>query len=58
MSVPLISREVGWECPCGHDPPKKKGAARPERTIVSTREPHCPFCGREYREEYCEGREP
>jgi hypothetical protein len=41
-----------WEYPCGTQPAKGSGAATPVRTVVSLREPHCPFCGRVYRDEY------
>jgi hypothetical protein len=41
-----------WECPCGHEEPKPHAKTSPVRTVVSLREPVCPFCGREFREEY------
>jgi hypothetical protein len=41
-----------WECPCGDDPPPPGSTTTPVRTTVSLREPFCPFCGREYRQEY------
>ena len=50
-----MKRYVGsclwWECPCGTEP-TKHGKAATVRTIVSLREPRCPFCGKAYREEY------
>ena len=36
---------LGWECPCGRERPNA-------RTVVSLREPNCPFCGRAFKEEY------
>lgn len=42
----------GWECPCGAEPPKHGSNVMPVRTLVSLREPHCPFCGRAYKDEY------
>jgi hypothetical protein len=47
-----MSECCGWGCPCGREPPKRPGAPRPVRTLVSMREPSCPFCGRKYREEW------
>jgi hypothetical protein len=41
-----------WECPCGREPRTRGSSLTPVRTIVSLREPCCPFCGRAYREEY------
>jgi hypothetical protein len=40
-----------WACPCGSEPPKH-GNAKPVATLVSLREPTCPFCGRTFAEEY------
>jgi hypothetical protein len=48
----FASLEAGWECPCGTEPPKRGRAATPVRTIVSLREPRCPFCNRPYKDEY------
>jgi hypothetical protein len=48
----FASLEAGWECPCGTEPPKHGRAATPVRTIVSLREPRCPFCNRPYKDEY------
>jgi hypothetical protein len=42
----------GWECPCGAEPPKRGSNVAPVRTLVSLREPRCPFCGRAYKDEY------
>jgi hypothetical protein len=41
-----------WECPCGSDPPKRPSAPTPVQTVISLREPRCPFCSRQYLEEY------
>ncbi len=41
-----------WECPCGNEDPKSDATTTPVRTMVSLREPRCPFCHREYRPEY------
>ncbi len=41
-----------WECPCGREEPRPESKTTPVRTIVSLREPWCPFCAREFREEY------
>jgi hypothetical protein len=41
-----------WECPCGLEPPKPGSTLAPTQTVVSLREPTCPFCGRKFREEY------
>jgi len=41
-----------WECPCGKAPPKPGSTATPTRTLVSIREPRCPFCGAKFKEEY------
>jgi hypothetical protein len=41
-----------WECPCGMEGPKRGALATPVRTLVSLREPVCPFCGRQYCDEY------
>jgi hypothetical protein len=43
---------AAWECPCGQDPPRPGTTASPVRTLVSSREPECPFCGRAFRDEY------
>jgi hypothetical protein len=40
-----------WACPCG-DEPLEGERLTPVGTLVSLREPVCPFCGRVYREEY------
>lgn len=51
----LVEAAVGawlhthWECPCGTE---SKNGAKPMRTLVSLREPWCPFCGTTFREEY------
>jgi hypothetical protein len=42
-------REVAddsWECECGQEPPKPGRTATPTKTVVSGREPRCPFCKR------------
>jgi hypothetical protein len=39
-----------WDCPCGVEPPSTGQTTMPVRTIVSTREPWCPFCKRPYEE--------
>jgi hypothetical protein len=41
-----------WECPCGTEPPKRSDGATPVVTLVSLREPACPFCGGGFDEEY------
>jgi hypothetical protein len=41
-----------WECPCGHARSKSLNGAKPERTLVSLREPRCPFCGDTYQPDY------
>jgi hypothetical protein len=41
-----------WECPCGTELAKRADGATPTRTIVSLREPRCPFCGGGYRDEF------
>ena len=50
-----------WECPCGQKPLKRDSVgllrrigvyATPTRTLVSLREPSCPFCGEGFREEW------
>jgi hypothetical protein len=43
---------VVWECPCGKEPPGRWSTTTPVRTVVSLREPVCPFCGRRYQDEY------
>jgi hypothetical protein len=43
---------IAWQCPSGILPPQGSSTARPVWTIVSLREPRCPFCGRAYRDEY------
>ncbi len=50
-----VSPTGDWECPCGHEEPKSRGAATPVQTIVALREPYCPFCGQKYRPEYRRG---
>jgi hypothetical protein len=40
-----------WACPCGEEP-AKPGGATPCGTIVSLREPFCPFCGRRFAEKF------
>jgi hypothetical protein len=40
-----------WTCPCGTETPGA-GAATPAGTVVSIREPKCPFCDRKYKPEY------
>ena len=42
-------RRSYWECPCGREPGR---STRPVRTVVSLREPACPFCGRAFRPEW------
>lgn len=42
----------GWECLCGREPPKRGSTVAPVQTIVSLREPRCPFCNRVYKDEY------
>ena len=44
-------RVAHWACPCGEEP-AKPGRATPVATLVSLREPVCPFCRRPFREEY------
>jgi hypothetical protein len=41
-----------WSCPCGQAAPRSDRHARPVMTLVSLREPRCPFCGGKYRAEY------
>jgi hypothetical protein len=41
-----------WECPCGREPAKNRNTATPIRTLVSLREPRCPFCNRRFKSEY------
>jgi len=41
-----------WICPCGDETPKNSNGATLGKTIVSLREPVCPFCGRKFKEEY------
>ena len=41
-----------WECLCGTERPKHPDGPTPIRTIVTLREPRCPFCGHAYRKEY------
>ena len=43
---------IGWECPCGKEPPRRGSNLTPELTVVSLREPRCPFCGSAFREQY------
>jgi hypothetical protein len=40
-----------WECPCGREE-REPGKATPAGTIVSLREPHCPWCSRQYCDDY------
>ena len=40
-----------WSCPCGSEP-LRRGRATPVATLVSLREPSCPFCDRRFRDEY------
>jgi hypothetical protein len=47
-----LSPATAWECPCGTAPPEPGATATPVRTVVSLREPECPFCGRRYRDAY------
>lgn len=47
----VLAAAAHWVCPCGQEPPKRSGST-PVTTIVSLREPACPFCGRGFREEY------
>lgn len=41
-----------WECPCGTEKPKPGARTVPVRTIVSLREPWCPFCKKPYCDDY------
>jgi hypothetical protein len=41
-----------WLCPCGSEPPKPGSRTTPVATLVSLREPSCPFCGLTFAEEY------
>jgi hypothetical protein len=41
-----------WECPCGHARSKSLNGAKPERTLVSLREPLCSFCGDAHQPDY------
>lgn len=47
-----LAASIAWECPCGKAPPCHPNAASPVRTLVSLREPSCPFCGTRYRDDY------
>lgn len=42
-------RGAHWACPCGDEPAKPGRACG---TIVSLREPTCPFCGQSFKEKY------
>ena len=46
------STAYAWECPCGHEPPRTGQTTTPVRTLVSLREPHCPFCGKAFQPEW------
>jgi hypothetical protein len=41
-----------WECPCSSEPPRGSGGLTALGTVVSLREPHCPWCGCAYQEAY------
>jgi hypothetical protein len=41
-----------WECPCGKEPPRRRHGATPVVTLVSLREPACPFCRQGFAEDY------
>lgn len=47
---PAAVESGGWECPCGREEPKPGAQTVPVRTLVSLREPRCPFCSRSYEE--------
>jgi len=49
--IPLSSAD-GWACPCGKEPPKSGSTATPVKTVISLRDPTCPFCGRNYEDEH------
>jgi len=54
--VPIPAKSQGsfeadsWECPCGREEPAPGARTVPVRTLVSLREPRCPFCRREYEQ--------
>jgi hypothetical protein len=41
-----------WECPCGNESQARPGEPAPAQTVISLREPACPFCKRTFKEEY------
>jgi hypothetical protein len=41
-----------WECPCGQEAAEPGSTTRPVRTLVSLREPACPFCGGPFEKRY------
>jgi hypothetical protein len=47
-----LAPATAWECPCGHDKPEPGQTMTPVRTLVSLMAPRCPFCGRDYRDDY------
>jgi len=49
--APLVPAD-SWECPCGRAPAKPGSTTTPVRTVVSIREPACPFCGAGYKDEF------
>jgi hypothetical protein len=50
--IALDREDLGWRCPCRDERRSPHSTLTPVDTVVSRREPNCPFCGRQYKPEY------